>query len=854
MKLLSPQQLSGFLEELLSPAESKTVLKEEETPRQLPPSIASLLEPDSITPQTRTADAQAEAQVAHEIELEEFQRRRQAILPQLFEGSERYRFGSELARGGMGRVMEAEDENLRRPVAIKLLIRGAEEQLGLQLRFTEEAQITGQLQHPNIVPVYDLGCLEDGQLYFSMKRVRGRTLREILKGHRRGKEEMLRCFPQSRLLHAFQQICMAIAYAHSRSVVHRDLKPSNIMFGDFGEVLVMDWGLAKIMERGKQDRVKSHREGLRYWATRHGEVIGTPGYMPPELALGQLDEIDGRSDIFSLGAILYEILSLQAPWSGQDLPLLLKQMLQEPLQTPRERSPDRSIPEALERICLCCLQIDPEARFSTVMELHDSLQSYLDGALEQERRSALVRRQLEEAQRHIQDYERLEAETLTLEAKVEQEEMERAPWDGIERRRPLWALKDQLYQRRRSKEEAFTLALHASRLALNHSGGAKSPKKALSKLYWSAFLQAERQGDRGAAIHYKTLLEKLGLKSYARPLRGDGRLSIETDPPGAQAVLFSYEERDKILSPSQARVLGHTPTRVDPLAMGSYLLVLRLPGLRDTQIPVHLERLTDFSLKLRLRSPEAVRPGFVYIPGGEFPVGGSAKAALSLPAQKIRLQDLCIARLPVSCRQYLEFLNESAGLDLQVARQRMPRLFPGGAGLFVEQKGRFSIPASDPAGLIWDPNWPIFGINYADALAYCAWRGARDQLPYRLPGELEWEVAARGADRRHFPWGQEWVPTYCMCAQSRPGPARLEACGSFPQDRSPFGVMDLAGGVSDWTESSISADWAEGAQERVVKGGSWNHLDLFAQAASRQLISPDSVSVSIGFRLAYDFS
>ena len=143
----------------------------------------------------------------------------------------------------MGRIVEATDKTLERTVAIKLLLGGQKQRLGWQLRFTQEAQITGQLQHPNIIPVYDLGQQDDGQLYFTMKKVEGRTLRDVFKALREGCEEAHQQFTRTQLLQIFQKICMAVAYAHSRAVVHRDLKPSNIMLGDFGEVLVMDWGL-----------------------------------------------------------------------------------------------------------------------------------------------------------------------------------------------------------------------------------------------------------------------------------------------------------------------------------------------------------------------------------------------------------------------------------------------------------------------------------------------------------------------------------------------------------------------------------------------------------------------------------
>lgn len=844
---------------------SSTSLPGEAMPLSLD-GIASVLEPGLLAsdlparaepagkateaPPTRAGDAQEEAAEAHARERAELDRRKRDVLPALVNGPARYVLGEEIARGGMGRIVEARDGNLDRSVAMKLLIRGADEQLGLQLRFTEEAQITGQLQHPNIVPVYDLGTIEDGQLYFTMKWVEGRTLRDILRGLRRHDPEIERTFTRSRLLGAFQQVCMGIAYAHSRGVVHRDLKPSNIMFGTFGEVMVMDWGLAKILKRDAEGRVRSHREEMSSWATRHGEVIGTPGYMPPELALGQLDDVDGRADVYSLGAILYEILTLRPPYTGREARAVLRKMLRERVVPPRERAPKRNIPPELEEVCMRCLAKDIEQRYDDVLELHATIARFLEGAIEQERRLGEGRQNVLDARAHTerfrahhQDVERLEAEALAHRLLL-------APWDGAERRHALWETEHGLEHARRERVEAFTHAVQSYRQALTNNADDEEAREGICALYWDAFLQAESEGDAAAGIHYQTALRRVDTGRYAALLEGDGKLTVTTDPPGSRAVLFVYDEQDRILTPRDARDLGRTPVTVDPLPMGSYLLALRAPGLRGTQVPVRIDRLGEARLEVRLRTDSSLGAGFVYIPGGRFNVGGDPHASWSLPHQQILVDDFCIGRLPVSCLQYLDFLNSLE--DREEALRRAPRLFSQGGMLFDAHDGVLAIPERDPSGLPWDTNWPVFGISFDDAEAYCAWRGARDGVAYRLPDEREWEVAARGADGRFYPWGNVWEPTYCKSAHARPGPAHLEPCGSFPQDRSPYGVMDMAGGVSDWTASDAVRPRDGQKQERIYRGGSWNQLDLHARAASRHAASAESVSVSVGFRLAHD--
>ena len=774
-----------------------------------------------------------------------------ADLPVIVNGPGRYDLGEEFARGGMGRILHAHDRNIDRPVAMKLLIRGAHEQMGLQLRFTEEAQITGQLQHPNIVPVYDVGTLDDDQIYFTMKLVRGRTLREVLRELRAGDAEVVRIFNRTRLLTSLQQVCMGLAYAHSRGVIHRDLKPSNIMFGDYGEVLIMDWGLAKIVKSDRggvgDQKVKSHREALSYWATRHGEVIGTPGYMPPELALGLLDEVDERSDVYSVGALLYECLTLRAPYTGKDAKAILRKLLREPVVPPRERAPDRDVPVDLEEICLRCLSKEREHRYPTTLALHAELEGFLAGQREKERRVEDATRHLTEGQTNAQVYElrRLSAEKLS--AEIERLRLRLMPWDGLERRRPLWELEQRLQSTRRETTEAWAHATQRIREALGHDPERVESRDALAALHWTAFLDAERDGDGLAMVTHRATLESLDADQYAVRLRGDGRLVVLTDPPAARAVLFRYIERDLVLVPEAAVDLGRTPLAVDPLPMGSYLLVLRAPGLRDTQVPVFVSRLGEVDLKVRLHGDAALGAGFVFVPGGPCTVGGDPAATWPLPREEVYVEDFCIARLPVSCRQYLDFLDDlvSQGRPDE-AMLHVPRQFKRGGPLFEFTGDAFSLPAMGPTGDPWDPNWPVFGVSAEDAEAFCAWRGRLDGVRYRLPTELEWEKAARGADARAFPWGNAWEPTYCKSAHSRIGSPSPEPCGSYPQDRSPYGVMDLAGGVADWTSTTTAGN------DRICRGGSWQRLDVHARAASRHAMSPTAVSFDVGFRLARD--
>jgi len=238
-------------------------------------------------------------------------------------GPGRYQVLGEIARGGMGIVLKGRDPDLGRDVAMKVLHPGHAGDLALVRRFIEEAQIGGQLQHPGILPVYELGLDADLRPYFTMRLVKGRTLAALLE------ERPDHAHDLGRFLSVFEQVCQTVAYAHARGVIHRDLKPSNIMVGVFGEVQVVDWGLSKVLRQGGE---RHHGQGQPAGAdephvttvrttgggvpSQSGAIIGTPSYMSPEQARGEVDDLDEQADVFALGAILCEVLTGQPPYIG----------------------------------------------------------------------------------------------------------------------------------------------------------------------------------------------------------------------------------------------------------------------------------------------------------------------------------------------------------------------------------------------------------------------------------------------------------------------------------------------------------------------------------------------------------
>jgi eukaryotic-like serine/threonine-protein kinase len=298
----------------------------------------------------------------------------------------------EIARGGMGSIRRVFDRNLQRTVAMKVLFEESLADPKASQHFVEEAQIMGQLEHPNIVPVHDLGEDHHGTRYFTMLYVRGKTLTDILSSEtvEIGSHEAY-----FRLLQIFLKVCDAVSFAHSRGVIHRDLKPDNIMVGAFGEVYLMDWGIAKLLGRGSPapailgstegDSVNDPAEPVRVMRDEaladdeQGQIIGTFFYMSPEQALAKVDDIDERTDIFLLGGVLYEILTGQPPFMGKTVVDVVRASQACKVPEPDSVAPERNIPAALSRICMKCLKKDPADRYQHVAELQAEVETFLRG-------------------------------------------------------------------------------------------------------------------------------------------------------------------------------------------------------------------------------------------------------------------------------------------------------------------------------------------------------------------------------------------------------------------------------------------------------------------------------------------
>lgn len=291
---------------------------------------------------------------------------------------ERYTKSRLHASGGIGRVWLARDASLGREVALKELRPERAGHPKVWARFLREAQITGQLEHPGIVPIYEMGRRsDDRQPFYTMRFVRGRTLAEAATSyHERKARGEAGPLEFRELLVAFVGVCNAVAYAHSRGVLHRDLKPQNVVLGAFGEVIVLDWGLAKVLGQPEDEAEPLHLSGDHQEdATIQGQALGTPAYMAPEQAEGRLDLLGTASDVYGLGAILYQLLTGKAPFTGGETEDLLRRVVHEAPARPKLVAAD--VPPALDAACMKALAKKPSERYANVKELQSDVQHWL---------------------------------------------------------------------------------------------------------------------------------------------------------------------------------------------------------------------------------------------------------------------------------------------------------------------------------------------------------------------------------------------------------------------------------------------------------------------------------------------
>lgn len=762
----------------------------------------------------------------------------------------------EIGRGGMGDVFEMRDVDLNRSIALKRIRKDMLTPRALQM-FLQEAQITAQLEHPNIVPVHDSGRTTTGEAYFTMKRLKGLNLRQVILGLAGGDAQLMKRFTRMRMGIVFLEVVRAVAYAHARGVVHCDLKPSNVLVGEHGEVVVGDWGLARkdVLPSPVGRSVAQPVVWPKDAPDHRGVVSGSMPYMAPEQLAG--DVVDRRADVYALGAILYEMLTLQQVFRVDTLGELAAR-IRMGIVPPRTRAPQLEISDEIEGICMRCLHVDAAARYDSALELQDAVERWLTGA----RRREAAEGAYAEGEKARAQLAALSAERSVLQQNKRDLEQRIKPFDDENVKAPLWALEDRLDQLAIERSTWIGRALDAWTRAASLDDSFVPPQDRLADMHLELFLDAEARGHRRDEEVHRRQLERFHRGRHAQILEGKGTVTLRPLLAPARITWTRLVERGKriVAEKSEASREHEREGAVDELVlpMGSYLFDVAVPGMKTTRVHVLVGRGTRVELDVRLFPLDDPTPpgahgahAWVHVPAGPYIAGGDETALNSEPRVERALPDFFIARYPVTCAEYVRFLNDLARESPHLARQHVPRTRAsngGDVGALWEQgaDGQYTLPRTDADGNPVFPSAPVMGVSFFDAEMYASWFAKTNDPLARLPTEHEWEKAARGADGRFFPWGNGFDPSFCKMALSRPGRPQPEPVGSFPVDESVYGMRDAAGAIREWTDSFFDA----GRETRTLRGGAWYFNPHYCRLAFRHGYLPHIVFTNFGFRLA----
>lgn len=824
----------------------------------------------------------------------------QTLAPRL-QGSDRHDLLEQLGSGGMGTVYRVKDRDLGRAMAMKIIHSQLLQQREVLSRFVEEAQITAQLEHPGIVPVHSMGILADGRVYFTMKEVKGRTflalIKELHQARSYGKwERSPSGWTFQRLIDAFRRICEAVAYAHARAVIHRDLKPGNVMVGEFGEILVVDWGLAKVVgspearpERGVEAVTVVSEWRLDGGETMFGTIAGTPSYMAPEQVKGDVDAMAAPTDVYALGSMLYHILSGHPPFRDKNAMVVLHSVVEEPVP-PFDEETVENTPRELRDLAMWCLQKAPGDRPAHAGVVADELQAFLEGAKRRDQALEMVKR----ADARLPELTRLRQEAEALRAEARAELARVGAHEAVARKAAAWEKEDRATALERDLLRRQVDYVQDLRAALSLEPDLEEAHRRLAAWYVERHREAEARGDVAAAVQNEALVATHDRRHrYTGYLDGEGLLSITTDPPEAEVVVHRFLPRQRRLVTEVTDLRGFSPVDRMALPQGSYLLEMRSPGRVKVLYPVHLGRQED----LRIRRPgenklfpvplptlKALDADEIYVPPGLFWAGGDPEAPGALPRQQVWVEGFIIRRNPVTNGEYVKFLNDLVRQGRYPdAVRHAPRPRGASAGdttrLFyglVPGRGFTLTDGTNPE--LSNPDAPVCGVSWLDAMAFASWLAGQTGKSWRLPGEMEYEKAARGVDGRLYPWGNFADPAWACCFDSHAGEAHPASIRAFEGDVSPYGVMGMAGNMATWCidryhpegpalvngryELPGLFDPSEGSRvggeaaparregnERVIRGGAWSAGMQRLRAASRERGVPDSQSDAVGIRL-----
>jgi serine/threonine protein kinase/formylglycine-generating enzyme required for sulfatase activity len=756
-----------------------------------------------------------------------------------------------LGKGSFGEVHAAHDTLLGREVAIKSLkehFRGDDEVVD---RFLKEARGTAQLEHPNIMPVHEVGMTGELGIYFTMKKIDGEDLKEILDKLQANPASYEETYSLNVLLEVFLSVCNGISFAHSKGVIHRDLKPANIMIGEFGEVLILDWGLVTQVGMDEastgaiQLRMDEFDEGSQ---TLDGAISGTPNYMPPEQAEGRISDIDFQSDIYSLGAILYHILTHVPPFERTQLHKLLENVKNSNFKPPRQRCPELKIPRELEAICLKAMSRHPLNRYRSVELMAQDVRHYINhfevSAYKAPRgvrwwktckrnpvkssvvaaammvlllvggaQRAMLHGSYKTNLRHAEEfrlsaarkaevamasYDQLQKICVTARSRSESPEeiAIRKTFEGLVRdvnhelnlAQSYYQNVPELFQQKHPVREGI---VDVVRLRIDFA------------LHRAAYAEAD-----GQLREVNTRIERWGgaLRPEARAFLLDARKRVEgagvldmVESPGvAEVMVFSVDEHDPRFTQGDMVSRVHTfPKRIDPIEKGSYIMEVVLESGSKIPYPVFIGHGEHKQIQLDI--PAAIPEGMAFVPGGSFFYGGEESRFYR--RHRIALKGFFIKQCEVTFAEYIEFWKT---LDVGLKQKYVGRI------QFEESEREFHVAWDADGNLLDDrlkPNFPVVGITREAGTAYCAWLSKQKTATVRLPTAEEWEKAARGVDGRRYVWGNGLDVRLALTKKNGRGKRKhpfLAPPGSFRlTDVSIYNVYDMAGNVREMTSTLL---------------------------------------------------
>jgi eukaryotic-like serine/threonine-protein kinase len=686
------------------------------------------------------------------------------LLNSVFEG--KYRIEKKLGEGGMGMVYKAHHILMDRPVAIKFLHADKTADQTTLDRFRREAMASAKINHPNACTVTDFGISADNTFYLVMEYLSGRSLRDRLKS-----EKKLSFEDAAKILY---QMCAAVESAHKRNIVHRDLKPDNVFLQmEDGQetVKVIDFGIAKMTNTGTKTI-----EGL----TEAGMIVGTPYYMSPEQC--QSDNLGPRADLYSIGIMLFEMITGHLPFTGESPLSIALKHLSEPAPSPRKYLPD--IPEEVEDVIVKALAKKPEHRQESVLQLAREFAQAVGvsgtGALLSGDYASLLNADTAD-----------EAATLKLKNR-QTTEVDPSDID----------------------DNSTTTEINAGRKTTEMGGKTKTNfEKNVNTNEQKKSTKTPHHGGTLAIGKENTSGGTLAMGSAKRPVEDTSQEVVSAPPPSRTPLYIAIAAVVLVIGVVGIWKFTSGPT---PVATNSPTPVASVSPVAKTDVPGTM----------------------VEIKGGTFRMGrdegkdqfGNEIEPQETPAHQITVKDFYMGKYEVTNREYAEFLQATG----------------------------YKTPPN------WNPtvegvgDQPVANVDWADATEYCKWRTKKDNKPYRLPTDEEWEYAARSTENRLYPWGSLWEPGIANTKELTGGNGTLlpVISQSLTKDISPFGIVAMGGNVSEWTSSDATLyPGNPNAVEKglkVARGGNFGSAKPTSAATTRLLNPPNLKDSHLGFRLAMD--